>query len=139
MSLYKRNYLTVRDICRQQGELYLRRYVLGRCKQLSVYLHQFWQSDYDVPHDHPWDFMSFVVKGHYIEHFADGTSERRGLFSFRYRSAREFHWIEVPEGMEGKTWTIFIGFRVKRVWGFLTPTGWVDNKTYSRLLGFEDE
>ena len=133
-SLYKRSWFCKADIYRAKGQLYLSRYVVERFNWLSTYIHQFHISDYPVPHDHPWSFLSIVLKGYYIEHFVDGTFEIRKAGSIRFRQAKEFHWIEVPAGMEGKVWTLFFGFKRKREWGFLTKDGWVDHVTYEERL-----
>lgn len=34
----------------------------------SVYLHCFLRPDLDVKHDHPWNWMSYILKNRYIEH-----------------------------------------------------------------------
>ena len=47
----------------EEGKTVPRR-IAGR----SYYLHCFLRPDKDVPHDHPWDWMSLILKGPYIEH-----------------------------------------------------------------------
>ncbi len=132
MSSYKRNWLTKRDIERRKGELYLTRYVLYQCKYFGIYVHKFWVSDYPVPHDHPWNFFSFIFTKGYREHLPDGTFIERGLFSGKFRTANEFHWVELTKG---PAWTLFIRFQARRRWGFLTPDGWVDHDEYNHRLG----
>ncbi len=131
MSSYKRKWLTKKDIHRKPGELYLTRYVFLHTKYFGIYIHKFWVSDYDVPHDHPWHFFSLPLTKGYMEHLPDGTSIWRGIFSPQFRTAREFHWIELTKG---PAWTLFIRFKKQRNWGFLTPEGWVDHDTYNRSL-----
>ncbi len=132
MSSYSRNWLTKRDIYRGPGELYLTRYVLLQCRFFGIYLHKFWVSDYNVPHDHPWNFFSFLLTKGYREHLPDGTSIWRGVFSLKFRTANEFHWVELSNG---PAWTVFIRGRARRRWGFLTPEGWVDHDAYNERLG----
>ena len=135
VSHYERNWLTKRDIYRRPGELYLTRYVLFRCKWFGIYVHKFWISDYDVPHDHPWNFFSLPLAVGYEEHLPDGTSIWRGPLSPKFRTANEFHWVELTNG---PAWTFFVHFRHRREWGFLTKDGWVDNDTYNRSLGLTE-
>ncbi|MGH3970512.1 MAG: hypothetical protein ACRDTV_20930, partial [Mycobacterium sp.] len=46
----------------------LRWYLLPRNRHLNIYLHHFHRSDDpDVLHDHPWDFVSILIAGRYIE------------------------------------------------------------------------
>ncbi len=136
MSSYKRNWLTKREIYRRPGELYLTRYVIFRCKYFGAYIHKFWMSDYDVPHDHPWNFFSLPLSKGYLEHLPDGTATWRGVFSPKFRTANEFHWVELTKG---PAWTFFLHFRVRRRWGFLTDQGWVDHDKYNQELGIYDE
>jgi hypothetical protein len=128
---YDRNWLTKRDIYRKPEELYLTRYVIFRCKWFGMYVHKFWISDYDVPHDHPWNFISIPLTVGYREHLPDGTSIWRKRFSPKFRTAGEFHWVELEDG---PTWTFFMHFSKKREWGFLTEDGWIDNDSYNDVL-----
>ena len=132
MSSYNRNWLTKRNIYRKPGELYLTRYVFFQCRFFGIYLHKFWVSDYNVPHDHPWNFFSFILTKGYREHLPDGTSIWRGVFSPKFRTANEFHWVELSNG---PAWTVFIRGPSKRRWGFLTSEGWVDHDEYNERLG----
>lgn len=132
MSSYKRNWLTKRDIYRGPEELYLTRFVIFQCPFFGIYVHKFWVSDYSVPHDHPWNFISIPLTRGYLEHLPDGTALRRGPFSCKFRTAGEFHWVELDQG---PAWTLFIRFRKRREWGFLTNEGWVDHETYNESLG----
>ena len=136
MSSYKRNWLTKRDIYRKPGELYLTRYVLVHFKLIGIYLHKFWISDYDVPHDHPANFFSIPITTGYEEHLADGTSVWRRPFSIKFRTGEEFHWVELTKG---PVWSIFIRFRRRREWGFLTKDGWVHHDIYNESLGIPKE
>lgn len=48
--------------------VYLRRFYIFRSKRFNVYLHRFHRSDDDPdPHDHPWDFWSFILSKGYRE------------------------------------------------------------------------
>jgi len=135
MSSYKRNWLTKRNIYRGPGELYLIRYVLLNYKFFAFYLHKFMVSDYDTPHDHPGNFLSLPLTKGYLEHLPDGTAVWRGSFSLKFRTAEEFHWVELTKG---PAWTIFIRFRKRREWGFLTPKGWVHHDEYNHSLGIDE-
>lgn len=135
MSSYKRKWLTKRDIYRKPGELYLTRYVLIHTKLLAIYVHKFWMSDHNVPHDHPGNFFSLPLATGYTEHLPDGTALWRGPLSPKFRTAEEFHWVELNKG---PAWTLFIRFRSRRNWGFMTPDGWVDHDEYNKTLEMEE-
>lgn len=52
-------------------DVYLIRYFLFRSKYFSIYIHRFLRSDRDDPHDHPFNFLSYIVKGSYLERLYD--------------------------------------------------------------------
>lgn len=49
------------------GTLYLTRYTLLRLPFLRIRIHHIWTSDDWCLHDHPWHFMSIILKGGYTE------------------------------------------------------------------------
>lgn len=112
-----------RTIPRANGRLLERWYII-RGLRLGVYLHQFWSSDDDDFHDHPWDSFSWIIHGGYWECLPDGQRLWRSVGFKKYRTAEEFHRIELQPGTEGHAWTIFIRFKRRRKWGFWHPTGW---------------
>ena len=127
-----------RDIYRSRNELYLTRYYILESKLIDIYIHQFYISDHPVYHDHPANFISIPLKIGYIEHFPDRTSIIRKPFRFAFRTAREFHWVERIPYMP-TPWTLFIFFKRKRNWGFLTNKGWVDHETYIKKVLFKED
>ena len=110
----------------------------------AVRVHHILRADADRDmHDHPWPFLSIVLRGWYVERrpvaqgqhpCLDGgrfTQTRRGRFSIAFRRATDRHLIS--EVCEGGVWTLFISFTYQKRWGFYTPTGWVDYRTYLGL------
>lgn len=57
-----------RIIKRDDGKPYLIRYRIFSSRWLKIRLHHILLSDYDCVHDHPWDFISIILKGGYWEH-----------------------------------------------------------------------
>lgn len=65
-------------------------------------------------HDHPWGFITIVLKGGYV----DVSPDKRDVLSpgsIRYRSAYHKHYVEVPE--EGCTTLLITGPPIRN-WGF---------------------
>ena len=119
----------------RDGKKYLTRYYVWRSKRLTVLIHKFWASDPDEPHDHPWHWISYILRGGYFEHGVDGTVLERNRFKnrFLFRKAEEFHRVEVdPTYVAGDTTTLFITFRRRRSWGFLRGDKWLSAKTYDK-------
>jgi len=116
--------MRVKDIYRSENELYLKRLFLVNLERIGIYLHNVRLSDFPVPHDHPWDFWTFVLSQGYIEHLGDGTSRRVKRFSFVHHEAKDLHWLELEDGKPA--WTLFIRFKKKRDWGFMFDDGeWI--------------
>ena len=118
---------------KRDGKPYLKRYIIARFPgKRAIYLHQFWASDPDHVHDHPWANASLILKGGYREHYHDGTYIDRTPGSWTVRDATTLHRIEVPAGTEGSAWSLFFTGRRVRQWGFLTEEGWQSAREYDR-------
>jgi hypothetical protein len=48
-------------------DVYLRRHYLVRSRWVNIFIHQFFRSDRDDLHCHPWDFATYLVRGAYTE------------------------------------------------------------------------
>jgi len=112
-------------IWREDHKPYLIRRSLFSCKYFAVKLHHIRLSDYDCQHDHPWAFVTFLLKGGYVEHTPTG-SKVHGRFSLLYRPAEYIHRLEIHQPV----WSLVITFRKFRDWGFITPRGWVFWRDY---------
>ncbi len=112
----------------------LRIYMIGRREHQRLYvaLHHILKSDPDALHDHPNSYCVIVLCGGYNECHLDGTKIWRGPWSIRFRSAESFHRIEAGPTT---TWTLFIGFRRRRNWGFLVDGKWIRHQQH---LGIEE-
>jgi hypothetical protein len=106
-----------------------------KCRWFAVYLHEFERSDHDrCLHDHPWGFVSIILRGGYWEEMFDNgysyrTSRRwRRPGSILVRPAKTAHRIELTAGAEAgilpKPWSLVIVGRKSRAWGFWTIAGW---------------
>lgn len=116
----------------------LRWYVIPRNPRLNVYLHKFMRSDVDTLHDHPWWFLSVILRGGYIEHTESADRKmvlrcRTSLFDVRspfwrrsigFRPATHRHQVVLPSinGVEQPCWTLIVTGRNVRAWGFWCPT-----------------
>lgn len=149
------------DIMKEVGGVpvvYLRRWYLFRMPRLwarteegrkvgvfSVRLHHIMQPDTDRwPHDHPWPFVSFILRGGYQERW-DTAGHPHPRFARHVRrvsthSRHDLHLIDTFDrgpGLKGGVWTlIFTGKEKKKAgsdkgWGFCTPDGWVAWNRYA--------
>jgi len=109
------------------GAEYMRRYYRNRGPGPSFRFHRIITSDPGrVLHDHPWDFVSQLLEGCYIEHTLRGEVVYRAPCVIR-RRAEMPHRLELPEG---EVWTYVVTGRPRRRWGFWTARGWVHWRDY---------
>lgn len=81
----------------------------------SLRIHHWHSSDDDRAfHDHPWWFLTFVVKGGYTDVSPEGEDEVNAP-ALRFRRALHQHTVKVHPG---GAWTILITGPEKRMWGF---------------------
>ena len=71
-------------------------------------------------HDHPWDYITTLLAGAYIEHTAEGATLYQAPVTLT-RTAEHAHRLELPDG---PVWTLILTGRVRRAWGFYTGAGW---------------
>lgn len=98
----------------------LRWWLIPRNRHVKVYVHKFVRSDDDrAMHDHPWGFVSLVLRGAYLEQRPGGTRLRqRG--SVAYRPATTRHIVHLIN--ELPCWTLVVGGPKVRDWGFWCET-----------------
>jgi hypothetical protein len=99
------------------GEVFYR-YQIVKSRWFNVYLHQL-----DAPewhpvgcHDHPWSFVTILLKGGYLEHHEENYI-RRYPGEILYRPASWTHDVITPFG---RSWSLVITGPKKNNWGFKT-------------------
>lgn len=96
--------------------VYLVRYIVFKSKYMCIYVHRFMRSDADDPHDHPWNFFTYVISGGYKEWFYNRNRAVRikDMFqsywtsqmnirepgSIAYRRATDIHKVVVDNEIE---------------------------------------
>jgi len=114
---------------------YMRRWTLSTpFGQIRV--HNILRSDNDRHfHDHPFDFVSLILRGGYIEH-RPGYSQRICLpKSLVWHRAEDLHFLKLLG--ERPAWTLVLAAPKRRAWGFKTERGWVDARDYDEWLAQE--
>lgn len=127
-------------------DTYLIRYYVIQSRWFNFFIHQFLRSDRDDMHDHPWDFVTYLVRGGYREQrWQDGlvTETRRSNYPltefagmsgemerhlkrrnrFVFRKATDQHKVLVYQTLTeaqkaDAALTICITGPTRRVWGF---------------------
>lgn len=117
---------------------YLKRwYLWPQNRWCNGYLHAFLRSDDDQEmHDHPWDFLTLILKGRYTE-ITPTTMVVRRAGAIAYRRATWRHRVELHTDRRDWTWQIFSDGRPterpcytlvitgprRRPWGFWCANG----------------
>lgn len=139
-----RYFFLVKEIVSKEGKVHFRRWRILATPWFNIYVHNIMRSDEEAhPHDHPWNFLSFILKGGYTEewlHFYEDKAYQNGApllksvrrpGSFVYHDAKDFHKLTL---LKDGAWTLVFTFGKRRPsWGFQTELGWLEHKTYREL------
>lgn len=125
VEVFLRQNLTHKEIGWQDiGEVFYR-YTLLKTRWFNLYLHQL-----DAPqwhpvgcHDHPWWFVTLLLKGGYLEKQAikvygrtvGSKLNRRYPGMVLYRSAKHLHDVVTPYG---RSWSLVLTGPKQQDWGF---------------------
>ena len=124
---------TTSEIRSKEGVLHFKRFCYFSCRWFGIYKHIITQADKDKhEHDHPWNFLSIILKGSYAE-YVNGELGVRSLFSFKYNKATFHHKLAGIVGKNDRCVTFVITGRRFRKWGYVTKGGWIDHETYRKL------
>lgn len=106
---------------------------------IAVRVHTILRSDSaSALHDHPWAYVSVVLKRGYFEHTEDGRRTWYGPGSLIFRRATFKHRLELDwdyhhdhgEPFELPATTLFITFRKSKSWGFFEGTKFTPHAEY---------
>lgn len=130
------DFLLVKKIVSREGKLHFRRWALFQSPFFNVYVHCVSKSDEERdPHDHPFWFASWVLRGGYTERVWDQAGNFLGEFTRKpgrlvTHPTTEFHRLRL---LGNEAWTLVVtGPRTHEPWGYLTKDGWVDHVTYRK-------
>lgn len=94
---------------------------------IAVRVHHILCSDDEgAYHDHPWRYLTLILRGGYAEHRP--VFDQNGLYTADEaewiapgrvvtRPAKSWHRLVLPQGET--TWTLFVTFKYQQRWGFL--------------------
>lgn len=123
----------------QSGEDYLTRLRIVQTPWFALLLHDIHEPDDGRdPHNHPWSFLSLVLRGHYVEYVYPDPASDRYHFIVRHRSlsvhrmGRSSAHRIVEVGPRLKT-LILVGRRASG-WGFFIDGEYVPWQEYPDLV-----
>ena len=97
---------------------YLTRLRVIQTPWFGIYVHRFDRPDSRATlHDHPWSFLSIILRGGYVERRPDRFRQIRFVNRMRLGDA---HYIESLT--RTPTWSLMVVGRRVRKWGYVEPT-----------------
>ena len=117
------------------GRTFLRRRGVEHSRLGGILLHRIDGPDPGLDlHDHPWPFLSIVLRGGYTEEalYEPGDSHRGTRRTWRRWSAHRMPLNVAHSIVDVQPGTVTLVLRGRKVrrWGFYLPTGWVDWAEY---------
>ena len=120
-----------RVILDAENKPYLTRYYLflkdRKWFPFNIFLHNFHKGDPDDLHDHPWPFITIILKGGYWEHTPTGKFWRKPG-TIRMASSSQLHRVDLEPGID--VWTLFVPGPVIKEWGFMKQGKWIQHDKY---------
>lgn len=114
-----------------KNNIYLDRLTLLTTPWFSIKLHRIYRPDQQRDlHTHPWNFLSIVLRGSYIENTPAGLKRCR-LWNWKW--AEDSHSIR--ECSRSPVWTLVFTGRRRRVWGFIVDGKEIPWNEYEKLNG----
>ena len=113
------------------ADVYLDRVYVLQTPWFGIMFHRIYRADRQRElHDHPWNFLSLLLRGSYVEDTPDGLKTRRW---FNVKRAEDRHSIR--EVSRSPVWTLVFTGRKRRTWGFWVDGGtrWVKWTEYEKL------
>lgn len=108
------------------------RYKLIDIKGWKLLFHRFFEHEDQHLHDHPWPFITLVIKGGYVDLGPDRPDDHLHVGSVRRRPARHVHRTIVgPRGC----WTLLATAPTRREWGFWRDGKWWPWMRYAETFG----
>lgn len=111
----------------------LHRWTIFKRLGVKMQVHHFLPNSTDTDcHDHPRSFVTFILRGRYLDERPDGTSELMRPGMVRLRRAEHAH--RTTAGPRG-CWTFVVTGPLRREWGFWRDGRWFEWRAYERRFG----
>lgn len=138
LTSFFRKLFLIKEIVSKMGVVHFRRYRLLSTPWFKIYLHNIRQSDEDkFLHDHPWSFVSFIIRGGYREdsaispHWSDIKTRYTGPGSMVRHHHTDVHKLTLTSP---EVWSLVFVSNQTHEWGYqVTGRGWVQHDAYRAM------
>lgn len=121
-----------KEIKSKSGVLHFRRWQLFKTPWFVVNIHGIYHKDDDLHlHSHPWNFLSIVLWGSYVEELQGGKMNLRTFLNTAYRKAEAFHKIRLL--CTKSVYTLNFMSTKTREWGYDVEGKFVGHQEYRQL------
>lgn len=122
------------------GSIYLDRLRIISTPYFGIMLHKFTGPDAEpYLHDHPWSFISIILRGGYSERFRnnmDRSISERHIRFFNFKRKDDAHYIYALD--RNPSWSLVIHGRRLRTWGFYVPDEKNLSETFVEFESWEE-
>lgn len=124
---------------------YLTRWRVIQTPWFGVYVHRMDGPDpRSTLHDHPWSFLSLILRGGYTEHYAPGLDADTGKVGWMRSWGRgTLHRLRAEDAhailqlLRFPTWTLLVVGRRRRTWGYWDEHGWTPFDQHRHAAEFD--
>lgn len=123
----------IREIKNKQGTVFFRRYHLFSTPWFHCWMHHIYRADEDKHlHDHPWNYLSIVLSGCYVEELTNGRKRFRWPFSVSLARHTHIHKIYHILNQKRVTTLFFVGKKTYD-WGYHVDGKVIPNIEYREM------
>ena len=130
----------IRNRMRDDDTPYITRWRIFDSPWFGIFVHRMHRPDAQpVHHNHPWAFVSFILRGGYRESFidpADGEVKVRQIRWFNRKGLADAHYIVALDRLP--TWTLVFVGRTRRKWGYVIPTTMFGQSAGTRFVPWDE-
>lgn len=123
----------------KNGTPMLKRWIVLGTPFFGIYVHFIYKEDLQRdPHDHPWWFFSFIIRGGYTEEYVKSPGRYEECWSEQVHKAGRVRFFPLRDAHRinsvrpNTTSIVLVGPKV-RYWGFYSGPKWIPWTDYKEL------
>ena len=120
----------LKEIKSKYGITHFKRWSMISTKWFSVYLHGIYKEDQDkYLHNHPWNILTIIIYGSYIEQLENDLVKIRGIFNIGFHGRSSYH--KIKKLLSKKVYSLAIVWgKHDDNWGYKFEGKHIDNRSF---------